>query len=55
MKLGGRVAIESALAAVGELLAHRGASCSVVVLGGAALNLQGIVDRPTIDSGCAGA
>ena len=49
MKLGGREVIESALAAVGEILALRGSSCSIVILGGAALNLHGVVDRPTID------
>lgn len=49
MKLRGREVIESALAAVGEILALRGSSCSIVILGGAALNLHGVVDRPTID------
>jgi len=49
MKLQGRTAIESALTAVGERLAHAHESCAIVVLGGAALNLLAIVDRPTID------
>ena len=49
MKLQGREAIESALTSVGEYLQFRGAPASIVVLGGAALNLLGIVDRATID------
>lgn len=49
MKLQGRTAIEAALAAVGERLAHAQEPCTIVVLGGAALNLLAIVDRPTID------
>ena len=49
MQLSGREVIEAALAEVGEILALQGSSCSIVVLGGAALNLHGIVDRPTID------
>ena len=47
--LTGRAAIERALTAVGERLAHAGAPCSIVVLGGAAINLLGLVDRPTRD------
>lgn len=49
MKLSGRAAIESALSIVGERLAHANEPCAIVVLGGAAMNLLGIVDRPTID------
>lgn len=49
MELSGQQAIESALTAVGERLAHAGAPCAIVVLGGAAMNLLGILDRPTID------
>src|SRR6266508_2452796 len=44
-----RAAIERALTAVGERLAHAGAPCSIIVLGGAAINLLGLVDRPTRD------
>jgi hypothetical protein len=49
MKLSGRTALEAALTAVGEHLAHANEPCAIVVLGGAAMNLLGIVDRPTID------
>lgn len=35
--------------ALGERLAHVQEPCAIVVLGGAALNLLAIVDRPTID------
>lgn len=49
MRLSGRTAVEAALTAVGERLAHANEPCSIVVLGGAAMNLLGIVDRPTID------
>jgi len=35
--------------AVGERLDHAHQSCAIVVLGGAALNLLALVDRPTID------
>jgi hypothetical protein len=49
MKLQGRTAIEAALMALGERLAHAHQPCAIVVLGGAALNLLAIVDRPTID------
>ena len=38
-----------ALEAVGERLAHDGVTCALVVVGGAALNLLRIVDRPTVD------
>jgi hypothetical protein len=41
--------IESALAAVGDLLAADGAPVDVVVVGGATLNLLGIVSRTTRD------
>ena len=49
MKLSGRSGIEAALTAAGELLSLRGAPVSVAVVGGAALNLLGFVDRSTID------
>jgi len=49
MRLSGRTALVEALEAVGERLAHDGAVCTLVVVGGAALNLLRIVDRPTID------
>jgi len=49
MRLSGRAALVEALQAVGERLAYDGATCTLVVVGGAALNLLGIVDRPTID------
>lgn len=41
--------IETALSAVGELLAGEGQTAAIVVLGGAALNLLGLVDRSTTD------
>jgi hypothetical protein len=41
MKLSGRT--------VGERLNHVGEPCSIVILGGAAMNLLSLVDRPTID------
>lgn len=49
MRLSSRTAVEVALTAVGERLAHANEPCSIVVLGGATMNLLGIVDRPTID------
>lgn len=49
MGLRGRDAIEAALHAVGERLARLSQPTSIVVVGGAALNLLGIVHRPTID------
>jgi len=49
MKLPGRSGIEDALALVGERLAHAGAPVTIVIVGGAAMNLLGFVDRPTID------
>ncbi|OGT99792.1 MAG: hypothetical protein A2085_00435 [Gemmatimonadetes bacterium GWC2_71_10] len=49
MKLPGRAALETALTAVGERLAHAGQPCRIVVVGGAAMNLLGLVDRATID------
>lgn len=48
-QLSGRQAIESSLTAIGQLLAYRGRPVSIVILGGAAMNLLGFVDRPTID------
>jgi hypothetical protein len=47
--LGGSADIERALQAVGELLAAEGESYAIVVLGGAALSLRGIVTRTTRD------
>ncbi len=44
-----RADIEQALRRVGELLAARGASYAIVIVGGAALNLLGIVARSTRD------
>jgi len=49
MDLEGSSAIDDALGRVGQLLAARGASYAIIVLGGAALNLLGIVDRATTD------
>jgi hypothetical protein len=49
MRLSGRTALVEALEAVGERLAYDGVTCSLVIVGGAALNLLRIVDRPTID------
>ena len=43
------IAIASALTAVGELLAADGEAYAIVVIGGAALNLMGIVRRATRD------
>src|SRR5205085_8448918 len=48
-KLEGREAVESALTSIGQLLEFRSSPCSIVVLGGAALNLLGVVNRATID------
>ncbi len=47
--LSGRQATEAALTALGERLAHAHSPCTIVVVGGTALNLLGLVDRPTID------
>ena len=49
MDLSGTSAIDEALDRVGQLLAARGSSYAIIVLGGAALNLLGIVDRATTD------
>lgn len=49
MDLSDSSAIEDALRRVGELLAYEGHSYAIVILGGAALNLLGIVERPTTD------
>lgn len=49
MDLTGSSEIEQALQRVGQLLAYEGHSYAIVVLGGAALNLLGIVQRPTSD------
>jgi hypothetical protein len=44
-----RAEIEHALGAVGELLAAEGAEVGIIVVGGTALNLLGIVERATRD------
>ncbi len=49
MQLEDRQFIRDALQRVGELLAADGDPIAVVILGGAALNLLEIVDRPTVD------
>lgn len=49
MDLSGRSDVEKALQAVGEILASEGQAYSIVILGGAALNILGIVERPTTD------
>jgi hypothetical protein len=49
MDLPGSAAIEGALNRVGELLAAEGLEYAIVVLGGAALNLLGIIQRGTSD------
>jgi hypothetical protein len=41
--------LDRALRATGELLAHRGATAAIVVVGGTALNLLGVVRRVTHD------
>jgi hypothetical protein len=41
--------IRAALAAVGELLAAEGEEFSIVIIGGAAMNLLGLTSRPTRD------
>ena len=41
--------IEELLAAVGELLQQESHSCSIVVVGGASLNLLGLLERTTKD------
>jgi len=41
--------VETALQRVGELLDADGHAYAIVILGGAALNLLGIVQRPTTD------
>lgn len=49
MELSGGTQIDDALARVGELLAAEGRTYAIVVIGGAALNLLGIVERATTD------
>ena len=49
MDFGGTTEIDEALSLVGELLAAEGEEYAVVILGGAALNLLGIVERTTTD------
>lgn len=41
--------LDAALRATGELLARRGASAAIVVVGGTALNLLGVIGRATRD------
>ena len=45
--LEGSAHAEQALTAVGEILAAEGKSAAIVIVGGAALNLLGVVDRAT--------
>lgn len=47
--IAGRTAMEAMLRAVGERLRSRRTTADIVVLGGAALNLLGLVDRSTRD------
>ena len=47
--LSGSKDIEAALQAVGELVASAGARYRIVIVGGAALNLLGVVARTTVD------
>jgi hypothetical protein len=49
MKFTSAADISVALSRVGELLAYEREYCSVVVLGGAAINLRAVVDRATSD------
>jgi hypothetical protein len=49
MDLNGSAGIAEALTRVGELLAADGEAFALVVLGGAALNLLGVVERATRD------
>ncbi len=49
MLLYGSTETERALRAVGEILEARGHAYAAVVVGGGALNLLGVVDRPTRD------
>lgn len=49
MDLAGRTGIEQALQLLGELMAARGEQLRIVVIGGAAMNLRGLVSRATTD------
>lgn len=49
MHLNGSEAVRTALTRVGELLAASGDPVAIVILGGAALNMLRIVERPTVD------
>ena len=49
MLLEGKSDIETALQRVGEILASAGQSYAIVIIGGAALNLLGLVERSTAD------
>ena len=50
MLLNNKRATEHALNAVGEILEAEDRRFAVVLVGGAALNLLGVVDRPTRDA-----
>jgi hypothetical protein len=49
MDLSDSNAVDYALQLVGELLSAEGESFAISILGGAALNLLGVVSRPTTD------
>lgn len=49
MDLTGSAHVQEALALTGELLAAEGHTYAVIILGAAALNLLGIVERTTTD------
>ena len=49
MDLASKSAVVEALRRVGELLEAEGYSYAIAILGGAALNVLGIVERPTTD------
>lgn len=44
-----QIDIEQALSTLGELLESRGVACEIVVVGGGALQLLGLITRPTKD------
>ncbi len=44
-----KAALRNALAALGRLLQRRGEHFHVVVIGGSALLLEGVINRPTVD------
>jgi len=49
MDFDGAGQLESALRGMGELLAHEGQVASIVIVGGAAMNLLGVIERGTRD------